>query len=53
MHTPEEFNYIAYNTIRMYDEALNKPTAVNTGLWEEISSIIPPFFRKSMALTAP
>jgi len=43
MHTPEEFNYIAYNTIRMYDEALNKPTAVNTGLWEEISSIIPRF----------
>jgi len=43
MHTPEEFNYIAYNTIRMYDEALTEPTAINTGLWDEISSIIPRF----------
>ncbi|QEQ57107.1 alpha-amylase family glycosyl hydrolase [Chlorobium phaeovibrioides] len=43
MHRPEEFNYIAYNTIRMYDEALNDPESFNTGLWNEISSIIPRF----------
>ena len=43
MHTHEAFNYIAYNTIRMYDSALDNPAAFNSSLWEEIASIIPDF----------
>ncbi len=43
MHTDEAFNYIAYNTIRMYDSALDNPETFNTSLWEEISDIIPSF----------
>lgn len=43
MHTPDAFNYIAYNTIRMYDAALGVPEAINTELWEQISGIIPFF----------
>ena len=43
MHSHEAFNYIAYNTIRMYDDALNDPATFNTGLWDEISDIIPSY----------
>lgn len=43
MHNHEAFNYIAYNTIRMYDTALNNPETFNRSLWEEISGIIPEF----------
>ena len=41
MHRHEAFNYIAYNTIRMYDSALDNPETFNTSLWEEIAGIIP------------
>ena len=41
MHTHEAFNYIAYNTIRMYDCALDNPETFNSSLWDEISGIIP------------
>jgi starch synthase (maltosyl-transferring) len=43
MHTHEAFNYIAYNTIRMYDSALDDPGTFNTSLWNEISDIIPSY----------
>ncbi|NTW83912.1 MAG: alpha-amylase [Chlorobiaceae bacterium] len=43
MHTPERFNYIAYNTIRMYDAALDDPATFNRELWDKISGIIPSF----------
>ncbi|NHQ60338.1 alpha-amylase [Chlorobium sp. BLA1] len=43
MHTHEAFNYIAYNTIRMYDSALDNPETFNTALWDEIADIIPSF----------
>ena len=43
MHTHEAFNYIAYNTIRMYDTALDNPETFNHNLWNEISGIIPCF----------
>ncbi|MEI8032157.1 MAG: alpha-amylase [Chlorobiaceae bacterium] len=43
MHDHEAFNYIAYNTIRMYDTALDDPETFNTPLWEEISGIIPDY----------
>ena len=41
MHRHPGFNYIAYNTIRMYDEALDRPETRNEPLWEEIAGIIP------------
>ena len=41
MHRHPGFNYIAYNTIRMYDEELDRPEMQNTPLWEEIAGIIP------------
>ncbi|NTV06600.1 MAG: alpha-amylase, partial [Chlorobiaceae bacterium] len=43
MHTHDAFNYIAYNTIRMYDRALDDPGTFNTTLWNEISDIIPSY----------
>jgi starch synthase (maltosyl-transferring) len=43
MHTHDAFNYIAYNTIRMYDSALDNPGTFNTTLWNEISDIIPSY----------
>ena len=36
-----DFNYIAYNTIRMYDERLAKTANINRPLWEKICGIIP------------
>ncbi|NTU58301.1 MAG: alpha-amylase [Chlorobiaceae bacterium] len=41
MHDDPRFNYISYNTIRMYDESLDRPESKNEALWEEISGIIP------------
>ncbi|NTU93261.1 MAG: alpha-amylase [Chlorobiaceae bacterium] len=41
MHRHPGFNYIAYNTIRMYDEELDIPEMRNTELWDEIAGIIP------------
>jgi len=41
MHRDPRFNYIAYNTIRMYDEELDRPESRNDALWNEISGIIP------------
>ena len=37
------FNYIAYNTIRMYDEEYAKPENKITSLWNELESVIPHF----------
>ena len=36
-----DFNYIAYNTVRMYDEALIQPRFEVTDLWRHIENIIP------------
>ncbi len=41
MYDHPDFNYIAYNTIRMYDERLARKEHVNSALWERISEIIP------------
>lgn len=40
-----DFNYIAYNTIRMYDPLLTKPQFENRPLWEAIAGIIPHYQR--------
>lgn len=39
--SPNKFNYIAYNTVRMYDNELANPSNINRGLWNKISDIIP------------
>jgi glycosidase len=41
MYDKPDFNYIAYNTIRMYDSRLATPENANKVLWEKIAEIIP------------
>jgi starch synthase (maltosyl-transferring) len=36
-----DFNYMAYNTLRMYDERLARPENVVGSLWEAVVGIIP------------
>ena len=43
MHQHENFNYMAYNTIRMYDTTLERLEYRTTALWETLVSIIPEF----------
>lgn len=38
LFTDPDFNYMAYNTIRVYDPSIRNP---NQALWEELSGIIP------------
>jgi glycosidase len=46
MYDHPDFNYIAYNTIRMYDTHLAQPQSVNRSLWERITGIIPYYQRE-------
>jgi starch synthase (maltosyl-transferring) len=46
MYTHPEFNYIGYNTIRMYDTRLTQPEYVNRPLWDKIVGIIPYYQRE-------
>lgn len=41
MYTHPDFNYIAYNTIRMYDARLTQPQYINRPLWDKIVGIVP------------
>jgi glycosidase len=41
MYTHPDFNYIGYNTIRMYDTRLTRVEYVNRPLWDKIVGIIP------------
>jgi starch synthase (maltosyl-transferring) len=41
MYTHPDFNYIGYNTIRMYDTRLTQQQYVNRPLWDRIVGIIP------------
>lgn len=41
MYTHPDFNYIAYNTIRMYDERSSQPECRNEPLWNAIVNVIP------------
>jgi starch synthase (maltosyl-transferring) len=36
-----EFNYMAYNTIRMYDERLARPEHAVADLWDRLAGILP------------
>jgi len=44
-----KFNYIAYNTLRMYDTALAKAELAHRPLWDKISGIIP-HYQKSFGI---
>lgn len=46
MYTHPGFNYIGYNTIRMYDSRLARPEHVNRPLWDRIAGIIPYYQRE-------
>ncbi len=46
MYRHPDYNYIAYNTIRMYDGNLTRPENINTPLWERIIDIIPHYQRE-------
>jgi starch synthase (maltosyl-transferring) len=46
MYHHPDFNYIAYNTIRMYDTRLAAPEHVNRPLWNRIVGIIPYYQRE-------
>ncbi|MBX2993087.1 MAG: alpha-amylase [Bacteroidetes bacterium] len=46
MYEHPDFNYIAYNTIRMYDTRLAQPQYVNRPLWDRIVGIIPYYQRE-------
>lgn len=46
MYDHPDFNYIAYNTIRMYDARFASPQCVNRPLWERIIGIIPYYQRE-------
>ncbi len=41
MYDHPDFNYMAYNTIRMYDERLARPENAVAGLWDAIAGVIP------------
>lgn len=41
LFTHPDFNYIAYNTIRMYDERLTQPQYRNAPLWDALLGVIP------------
>ena len=44
-----EFNYIAYNTIRMYDNRLARSELANHGLWQTIIDLIP-YYQQNFAI---
>lgn len=44
-----EFNYIAYNTIRMYDTHFARPELANTDLWQTIVDLIP-YYQERFAI---
>ena len=46
LYTHPEFNYIGYNTIRMYDTRLTQPEYVNRPLWDRIVGIVPHYQRE-------
>ena len=46
MYDHRDFNYIAYNTIRMYDERLAQDANRVSGLWDAIAGVIPHYQRE-------
>lgn len=46
LYAHPNFNYIAYNTIRMYDSELMQEKYENKSLWEHIRKIVPSYIEK-------
>ncbi len=46
MYTHPDFNYIGYNTIRMYDTRLMERRYINRPLWDRIVGIVPYYQRE-------
>lgn len=46
LYTHPNFNYVAYNTLRMYDEKLAQPDYEHTALWEALIGVIPYYQRQ-------
>ncbi len=46
LYDDDRFNYIAYNTVRMYDARLARKENENRGLWNTILNIIPHYQKK-------
>lgn len=46
MFSHPDYNYMAYNTIRMYDDELNQEKYANTELWEYLENVIPHYIEK-------
>ena len=49
MYTNPDFNYIAYNTIRMYDTRLAQQQYINRPLWDRIVGIVP-YYQKEFSI---
>jgi glycosidase len=49
MYDSKKFNYIAYNTIRMYDSRLAVTKNINKKLWKKITNIIP-YYEKTFEI---
>ncbi len=49
MYAHPGFNYIGYNTIRMYDGRLARPENINRPLWERIIGIVP-YYQKEFGI---
>lgn len=45
LYDHREFNYIAYNTVRMYDKRLERTKNIVENLWDNICNIIPHYQR--------
>lgn len=41
LHDHPDLSYMAYNTIRMFDERLEHPEYAQDGLWNELANVIP------------
>jgi glycosidase len=46
LYEHHEFNYMAYNTLRMYDDRLAQPSQAVHGLWDAITGVIPHYQQK-------
>ncbi len=46
LHKHPSFNYVAYNTVRMFDTKLNDASSINEELWNRLASVIPSFIER-------
>ena len=49
MYDHPDFNYIAYNTLRMYDTRLATPENANQPLWDAIAGVVP-YYQKEFGI---